>query len=337
LALAFGVLALIGSLLLAFAMARHVSGPVLSLIGFMQRVGDGDLEAKAEFSGSREFRQLSDALNRMIADLRDRLRLRHSLNVAMEVQQRLLPQRPPQPRGLDVAGHSTYCDETGGDYYDFLILDEAEPDKVLVALGDVMGHGVAAALVMAGARAVLRDRAHSAGSLGDLMGRLNRLLAADLDGTRFMTMYLAFISADEGSVRWVSAGHDPAIVYDPANESFEEIEGGELPLGVMDATEYAEQTYPLQPGQIVLVGTDGIWEMHNAAGEQFGKDRLRAAIRESASKSAADIVDVILTCLTEFRGDCRPTDDVTFVIIKALPVAAHPDVRTKTAPSLTAN
>jgi sigma-B regulation protein RsbU (phosphoserine phosphatase) len=77
--------------------------------------------------------------------------------------------------------------------------------------------------------------------------------------------------------------------------------------------------------------------MHNAAGEQFGKDRLRAAIRESASKSAADIVDVILTRLTEFRGDCRPTDDVTFVIIKALPVAAHPDVRTKTAPSLTAN
>ncbi|HEX2476703.1 MAG TPA: SpoIIE family protein phosphatase, partial [Lacipirellulaceae bacterium] len=337
LALAFGALALVGSLLLAFAMARRVSGPVLSLIGFMQRVGDGDLEAKANFAGSREFRQLSDALNRMIADLRDRLRLRHSLNVAMEVQQRLLPQRPPQPRGLDVAGHSTYCDETGGDYYDFLILDETEPDNVLVALGDVMGHGVAAALVMAGARAVLRDRAHSTGSLADLMGRLNRLLSADLDGTRFMTMYLAIVNSSDGNIRWVSAGHDPAIVYDPATESFEEIDGGELPLGVMEGTEYVEQTYPLQPGQIVVVGTDGIWEMHNAGGEQFGKERLREAIQESASKSAADIVEVLLARLAAFRGDCRPTDDVTFVIIKALPVAAQPNVRAETTPSLTAN
>src|SRR6185436_5810503 len=100
-------------------LARRVSGPVQQLIGFMRRVGAGDLEARADFGGSREFRQLSDALNRMIADLRDRLRLRHSLGVAMEVQQRLLPSRPPQTRGLDVAGHSTYCDETGGDYYDF--------------------------------------------------------------------------------------------------------------------------------------------------------------------------------------------------------------------------
>jgi sigma-B regulation protein RsbU (phosphoserine phosphatase) len=169
------------------------------------------------------------------------------------------------------------------------------------------------------------------------MGRLNRLLAADLDGTRFMTMYLAMISADEGIIRWVSAGHDPAIVYDPTTASFEEIDGGELPLGVMDATEYIEQSYPLQPGQIVLVGTDGIWEMHNAAGEQFGKARLRDAIRDAASKSAADVVDVILSRLAEFRGECRATDDVTFVIIKAQPVAAQSNVRSEATASLAAN
>jgi len=328
LALAFGALTCLLSVILAFAMARRVSEPVLALIGFMQRVGDGDLEAKASFSGSREFRQLSDALNRMIADLRDRLRLRHSLNVAMEVQQRLLPQRPPRPRGLDVAGHSTYCDETGGDYYDFLILDEAEPESVLVALGDVMGHGVAAALVMAGARAVLRDRAHSTGSLAELMGRLNRLLAADLDGTRFMTMYLAVISAGDGIIRWVSAGHDPAIIFDPASESFEEIDGGELPLGVMDSTEYVERRYgPVQAGQIVVVGTDGIWEMHDARGQQFGKERLREAIKHAASQSASDIVNEILARLAEFRGDCRQTDDVTFVVVKAVHVIAQPSAQ----------
>src|SRR5262245_43847982 len=170
----------------------------------MNRVGGGDLEATAEFGGSREFRRLADALNRMIGDLRDRLRLRHSLGVAMEVQQRLLPAGPPPVHGLDVAGHSTYCDETGGDYYDFLVLDRASPDAVLVVLGDVMGHGVAAALVMAGVRAVLRDRV-GAGGLADLMGRLNRLISADHRGDRFMTMHLSVIDGTTRTMRWVSA------------------------------------------------------------------------------------------------------------------------------------
>src|SRR5947209_2571445 len=170
----------------------------------------------------------------MIADLRDRLRLRHSLGVAMEVQQRLLPLGPPRVRGLDVAGHSTYCDETGGDYYDFLVLDRASPDAVLIVLGDVMGHGVAAALVMAGVRAVLRDRVDTAGSLADLMGRLNRLIAADHQGDRFMTMHLSIIDSRSRTMRWASAGHDPALVYDSAADRFEEVGDGDLPLGVMD-------------------------------------------------------------------------------------------------------
>jgi sigma-B regulation protein RsbU (phosphoserine phosphatase) len=317
LALAVAALALLVAVLLAAALARRVSGPVLALIGFMGRVGAGDLDAKADFGGSREFRQLSEALNRMIADLRDRLRLRHSLDVAMEVQQRLLPRRPPHVRGLDVAGHSTYCDETGGDYYDFLVLEETAPDGVLVALGDVMGHGVAAALVMAGARAVLRDRAGATGSLAALIGHLNRLLAADLEGTRFMTMHLAFLDAKAGTFRWVSAGHDPALLYDPSTGDFRELEGADLPLGVMDDLEYTEYRYdPLVPGQVIFVGTDGVWEMPNAAGEQFGKDRLRKALRESAAGSAAEIMQILLDRLATFRGESRAVDDVTFVVLK---------------------
>lgn len=318
-ALSVAGVAVLVAMLFAATLARLVSGPVLALIGFMRRVGDGDLEAKADLGGSSEFRQLSEALNRMIADLRDRLRLRHSLNVAMEVQQRLLPQRPPRVRGLDIAGHSTYCDETGGDYYDFLILDEAAPDHVLVALGDVMGHGVAAALVMAGARAVLRDRAGTAGGLADLISHLNRLLAADHEGTRFMTMHLSVIDVPAGLYRWVSAGHDPALVFDPAANRFEELEGADIPLGIIENTDYEEHRYgPLRPGHVITIGTDGIWEMPNAAGEQFGKDRLREAIRSAAGGTASDITQSIRDRLTSFRGDCRPVDDVTLVVIKVV-------------------
>src|SRR5262249_53966696 len=227
-----------------------VSTPVLKMIGFMNRVGSGDLDAKAAFGGSREFRNVADALNRMIADLRDRLRLRHSLGVAMEVQRRLLPAGPPQGRGLDVAGHSTYCGETGGGYYDLLLADPAAPAAVLGGLGDVMGHGVAAALVMAGVRAVLRDRVGAAGSLGDLMGRLNRLISADHGGDRFMTMHLSVIDAKAGTMRWVSAGHDPALVYDPAADRFEEGGEGGLPLGAMGEAGYPEcADGPRRPGR----------------------------------------------------------------------------------------
>jgi len=316
-ALAAAAAAVLAAVVLAFALASTVSRPVSALIGFMRRVGGGDLEAKAEFGGSGEFRELAQELNEMIGNLRDRLRLRHSLNVAMEVQQRLLPAAAPVVRGLDVAGHSTYCDETGGDYYDFLVLDRAAPDAVLIALGDVMGHGVAAALVMAGVRAVLRDRAGAAGSLAELMGRLNKLISADHGGDRFMTMYLAVIDAKSGTVRWVSAGHDPVIVFDPADGSFIEVGEGDLPLGVMDDTEYREQTAgPFRAGQVLFIGTDGVWEMPDVKGDQFGKERLREVIRESAAGTANDITRAVRERLTAFRGETKSVDDVTFVVVK---------------------
>jgi sigma-B regulation protein RsbU (phosphoserine phosphatase) len=237
----------------------------------------------------------------------------------MEVQQRLLPQGPPAVRHLDIAGHSTYCDETGGDYYDFLIVDETAPDAVLVALGDVMGHGVAAALVMAGARAVLRDRAETSGSLADLMNRLNALLATDLDGTRFMTMYLSVINGHDGSFRFVSAGHDPAMVFDPVSGAFEETDAGDLPLGVSDEAEFEEHQFgPLKPGQIVFIGTDGVWECPDPQGELFGKQRLHQTIRSAAQRPAAEISRAIVEQLRTFRGTARQVDDITFIVIKVL-------------------
>jgi sigma-B regulation protein RsbU (phosphoserine phosphatase) len=283
----------------------------------MTRVGGGDLETKADLGGSREFRELSVALNHMIADLNDRLRLRHSLDVAMDVQQQLLPRKPPVIAGFDIAGHSTYCDETGGDYYDFMVVDEPQRGQLLVALGDVMGHGVAAALVMAGTRAVLRDRATS-GTLADLLGRLNRIIAADLEGKRFMTMHLGIIDVAQGVYRWSSAGHDPPIIYDPATKQCTEPEGGSLPLGVADDTAYEEVSFgPLRPGQIIVIGTDGVWEMPDAAGEQFGKERLKQVIETAADGSADQIARAIRAALTSFRGQEKSIDDVTFVILKA--------------------
>jgi sigma-B regulation protein RsbU (phosphoserine phosphatase) len=153
------------------------------------------------------------------------------------------------------------------------------------------------------------------------MGRLNHMLASDLGGERFMTMHLSVVNARDRTFRWVSAGHDPAIIYDPVADRFEEIDVSGLPLGVLDDTSYEESTYgPLKRGQVITVGTDGVWEMPNAAGEQFGKERLRAVIRSAAGGTADGIVRAIVESLNKFRGDCKAVDDVTFVVIKVAAV-----------------
>jgi sigma-B regulation protein RsbU (phosphoserine phosphatase) len=138
-----------------------------------------------------------------------------------------------------------------------------------------------------------------------------------------MTMHLSVIDAQAGTMRWVSAGHDPALLFDPETDTFEEVGEGELPLGVMDDTAYTERTHgPLRPGLVILTGTDGVWEMPDAKGEAFGKDRLRDVIRGSAAGSAAEIAQAIRDRLAAFRGDTKQVDDVTFVIVKVRPAPA---------------
>jgi serine phosphatase RsbU (regulator of sigma subunit) len=309
--------ALLLAAIVAALLARRISRPVQSLIGFMNRVGEGDLEARADFHGGREFRQLSDALNRMIAELRERLELRNSLNVAMEVQKSLLPERDPISSRLDIAGRSTYCDQTGGDYYDFIDVAPVSPTTLLIAVGDVMGHGIAAALLMASARAALRSGAMRTNGLGALLTHTNQVLAKNNRHNRFMTLALIEIDGDSGALRWASAGHDPAIIYVPQSNEFRELDGGDIPLGVDETVDFVDYTGdPLTAGSIMAIGTDGVWEMHNEQSQLYGKDRMRDVMRAHHTASAKEIAAALESDLTRFRGAQTPLDDVTFVIIK---------------------
>jgi sigma-B regulation protein RsbU (phosphoserine phosphatase) len=306
-------------------LARRVSGPILSLVSFMRGVGDGDLSGGANLGGAREFRQLSGALDRMIADLRDRTRLRSAMAVATEVQQALLPVAPPRVDGLDVFGFSTYCDETGGDYYDYVHLGDVRPGAVLFAVGDVMGHGIGSALVMASTRAVLRSSALACGHLGQLLTHLNDLLVRDLNGQRFVSMILWLVDVRSGTACWANAGHNPAIVYDPLTQHFHYSGKDGIPLGIDQAVVYGEHAYgPIRPGQVMVLGTDGVWEAANEAGEFFGMERLHNSIRAAAGGTAREIADAVRRDLDAFRGRRQHRDDVTLVVIKVVPLPPRP-------------
>ena len=237
----------------------------------------------------------------------------------MEVQQSLLPSETPQIKGLDIAGHSTYCDETGGDYYDYLEIAELSDNTAALVVGDVMGHGIAAAMLMATARGVLRSRCTESGSLGDLLGHLNDLLVEVTGGRRFMTMVLVTIDGEHGQLRLSSAGHDPPFIYDPHQDTFVELETGGLPLGIMHGEEYPEETYgPLPVGSIVLASTDGVWEAQNEAEKMYGKDRIHEVLRRNAQGTARDIARALHDDLQAFCSEARQLDDITFVVVRRI-------------------
>jgi serine phosphatase RsbU (regulator of sigma subunit) len=314
-----GLLALLLTVGLGMVLSRKMVRPILDLAAHVRQIGKGDLDTKLQLPYSPEFSRLSDEINAMAEGLRDRMRLRHSLALAMDVQQNLLPSDTPTVEGLDIAGHSTYCDETGGDYYDFLDVTGLSDSTAAIAVGDVVGHGIAAALLMASARGILRSRCAETGSLGDLLGHMNEHLAKDIEVGRFMTMLLMTLDSKRGEMRWASAGHDPPIVYDAGSDNFLELSGGSFPLGVMEDTTYDEYTVAdVRAGQIYLGGTDGIWETADSGGEMFGKERLCELIRRNTHLSAAEISEEVRGAVERFRGDGKQDDDITFVIVKTL-------------------
>ena len=256
----------------------------------------------------------------MVPQLEDRMQMRESLEVAKEIQQSLLPQEIPNLRGFDIAAEIVYCDETGGDYFDFFPCEDEHCSRFGIVVGDVTGHGVGAALLMASARALIRGLATRPHTLAESITQVNRLLSADVrDSGRFMSLF--FLMLDEGSrtISWVRAGHDPAIFYNPAKDVVEELVGPGMVLGVEQDYCYQQADKTIETGgAVVFLGTDGIWETHNSKGELFGKKRLHNIIRDNAHASAAAILGTVLDAVSEFRGNLPQEDDITIVVVKTV-------------------
>jgi len=256
--------------------------------------------------------------NKVGPQLQEHYRVQQSLSVAKEIQNHLLPGASPQVSGLDIQGTTLYCEATGGDYFDYLCIGEQGEEKLCVVVGDVSDHGIPSALMMTTARALLRLRSSMSGKLKDIVSDINREFTRDVDFSgHFMTLFLARINRDKNLVEWVRAGHDPAILYDPSTDSFTHLEGKGLPLGIAENSEYEERYLEFKSGQILCIGTDGIWETRNSQDELFGKERFESAIRNYAAEPAETIMQSILKDVEAFRGALDQEDDVTLVIIKA--------------------
>jgi sigma-B regulation protein RsbU (phosphoserine phosphatase) len=302
---------------LTMLVSQNLSSPFKEILKTLKSVKNGRYDKRVQVTSNDEIGYTGDVINEMTEGLKERQRLRRSLNLAMEVQQNFMPKSDPEVSGLDIAGTSIYCEETGGDYYDYLNIGSNGEGKIGVVVGDVSDHGIQSALLMTAARAFLRQRASLSSDLDRIVYDVNKQISHDVeDSGRFMTLFFSEIDRRKNKIRWVRAGHDPAMIYDPESNRFKELNGSGLPLGVFDNSIYKQLEHAIRPGQIILIGTDGIWESHNPRGEMFGKTKFKDIIRSYAELPAKEIIGKVISALEEFSRPLQKEDDVTLVIVK---------------------
>jgi len=306
------------SIFLTFFSARCVTQPVKVLAQAAQKIARGDYRVRVSLRTRDELQELGETFNDMGNKLEEREKMKRSLALAMAIQQNLLPRESPSLEHFEITGQCLYCDETGGDYYDFIDLVEINPHRTGIAVGDITGHGIGAALLMAAARGVFRSHAiRYGGELTRLFDEINAHMLRDTSGDRFMTLFYGIIDDQDRSLIWASGGHDPVLWYHNRNGEIEELPNTGLPLGVVKDTSF-EQKGPItvQSGDVLLVGTDGIWETRNEIGEMFGKERMREIIRARHEETALSIHAAIINELSLFRGKAQQLDDITLIVIK---------------------
>ncbi len=315
------LVAVLSAVFLALRHARRVTEPITQLAAAAQQLTQGKFDARVDIRTKDELQNLGEIFNGLGCRLEEREQLKQSLALAKEIQQQLLPHETPLVNNFQLTGVSRYCDETGGDYYDFIRLGKDDNASLGIVIGDVSGHGIGAALVMATARGMLHAliEQHKT-ELPVLVSEINRQLTRSTDDSSFMTLFLGALNPEQWTLDWISAGQAPLYLYRTGEHEghIEELESSGIPLGIIGESTYAiEPAIKFNPGDILLVGTDGIWETHNYAGEMFGTHRVRQILQQSANLSTKDIADRIFSELDMFRGDRTVDDDLTLVLIKA--------------------
>lgn len=311
------LLVLIAVALVAYKGSQTFTRPILELANASKRLAEGDFSIRLKHNYNDELDLAFETFNEVAPKLEEHLQMTKAMELAQEVQQNLLPRSNPMYPGFDIAGTSLYCDQTGGDYFDFVDISKDGDKKFAVVVGDVSGHGISSALLMATARAFIRLRASMPGEPAAIIRDVNRHMSRDTyDTGQFMTLFYSEFEPENNTITWVRAGHDPAIVYEKNTDKFTELKGDGLALGLDEDFEYSLYKHNLLPGQVIVIGTDGIWEMHNEQDEMFGKESLKDVIRLHSDKTAGQILSLIIDELDGFRGNSDTSDDVTMVVIK---------------------
>ena len=247
-------------------------------------------------------------------------RMRRELAIAAEVQQRLLPSQAPNCVAIDIAGFCEPARGVGGDYYDFISFDDSQ---LGLAIADVAGKGMPAALLMSTVQATLRSLTARNGSttaaneLSSIVSKLNRLLFNTTNGEHYVTFFYATFDQATQRLTYVNAGHNPPLyLQGEANSEFRQLSSGGLVAGAFEHTAYEQETVQMKPNDLLFLYTDGLSEALNVEGQEFGTGRIMETLKSIASMSAEQIRDVLVRRVKDWCTGVSLYDDLTFVVVK---------------------
>ena len=245
-------------------------------------------------------------------ELKDKWLAHDELSVGRAVQIALLPQKNPVLEGWDIWLYTQPANDVGGDLVDYLYLDQS---RLQIALADVAGKGLGAALLMAKLQATLRALAPNFKSLGELGSQVNEILCRDGLPNRFASLVYLEIMADSNKVRLLNAGHMPPLLI--RDQKIIELPKGKPALGLQKKSKYNEQKLNLKSDDLMIIYSDGITEAQNEQGAFWGEQRLLNLVVKSSSLSANELGKRIIAAVERFIGDARRHDDVSLVILRS--------------------
>ena len=293
---------------------KHQGAPCGALCLGPKRSGQPYTSADIEFLSALGNLTLVSVQNSfLIEEQIEKKRLEEEMRIARRIQERLLPQQTPDIGHYEVAALARPSRLVGGDYYDVV---RVQDERLLLAIADVTGKGMPAALLMANLQASLHVVLPMEMTIEQAVGHINRVICQNTDTDRFITFFLAILHLDSGEMEYVNAGHNPPMVL-RQNGSIELLEKGGLLLGVLDQIGYEQGKVKLDPGDIAVLFTDGVTEAMGADGEEYHEDRLEPVLNRAQTQSAADIVDMVHKDIAEFTGNVEElSDDLTMLIVK---------------------
>jgi len=306
------------------ARARTRSEMVAPIISNDEVIGVFDLESDELNAYAKDDLEVLGLLASQVAiiiekvmlhdQLIEKQRLQTQLEVARQVQLELLPARDPQLDGFDISAYNFPTEEVSGDYYDWVRIYD---DQIGIVIADVSGKGVPAALLMAFLRASLRAATHTGYAPHISMSKVNYLLWESIERNQFVTAFYGILDSANRTLAYCNAGHNPPFLMEADGKVHFEERGG-VPLGMFSDTRYYEYFATIEPGQLLVLYTDGVTEAMNRARDEYGRERLVEAVRQCRHLSAREMIDVIHREVVNWTEGLGATDDVTFFIIKAL-------------------
>ena len=324
--LRIGFLALLIGAALSLFLALHITHPVRVLTRGAEAIGQGRLDTRINVWSIRELQTLARTFNGMAQKLEENRRtlveherIARELEIAHEIQATLLPAHLPHSPNIEMDAFYQAASEVGGDYFDLVPVDD---DHIMIVVGDVAGKGVPGLVVMAMVRILVRALAQSPGKPSALLRQLNVLLRKDIKSNMFVTLFWGFLDTRDGCLTFANAGHMPLMVYRGSRRDVEVFRATAKPIGAFSDEIFCrglvDSRIALEPGDCILQFTDGLSEMRDAAGNEYGTERLKDVVRAEAGGGARHLVGELRRSLAAFRGAAPQSDDLTIVAINAI-------------------